>query len=111
MAESNAHPEERIAELLRGYYLSQALYVAAKLELADRLNSENPTAIEDLARDTATDPDSLYRLLRALASEGIFEERENRHFALNAMAATRRRDPPYSMHPAALLPGENNDNP
>jgi ubiquinone/menaquinone biosynthesis C-methylase UbiE len=102
------NPEQKIAELLRGYFVSQALYVAAKLQLADRVAQapNREVSIEDLARETATDPDSLYRLLRALAAEGIFEERPERRFALNAMAAAIRSDGPGSTHAAALLAGE-----
>jgi sugar-specific transcriptional regulator TrmB len=55
--------------MLTGYWISQALYVAAKLGLADLLK-DGPRTADDLARPTKTHPRSLYRLLRALEKRG-----------------------------------------
>lgn len=80
-------------ELLRmssGAWVSQALAVAAKLRVADLL-IDGPRSVEDLAEQTATDPSSLYRLLRALASVGLFVESEGR-FGLTPLGEGLRSD-------------------
>ena len=51
----------------------QAIYIVAKLRIADCLK-DGAKSIEELAERTETHPDSLYRLLRMLASIGIFAE-------------------------------------
>ena len=56
--------------IARGYQRSQALAVAAELGIADLLR-DGPRSADDLAAATGTDPRSLYRLLRALASIGV----------------------------------------
>jgi O-methyltransferase domain len=60
-------------ELLRGGLAVRALGLAADLELADAL-AAGPRAVDDLARETGADADVLWRLLRALASDGVFAE-------------------------------------
>ena len=53
--------------------LSQAIYIVAKYRIADYLKN-GPKSVEELAEKSKTHPDSLYRLLRMLASVGIFTE-------------------------------------
>src|SRR3954454_7226649 len=71
-------PEAAAAQLLNqiatGYMVSAALQVALKLEIADRL-SPGPRPVSELARDAGVAEDALYRVLRALASVGVFEEK------------------------------------
>lgn len=72
------------ADLLRlicGHQVSQAIHVAATLGLADLLGS-GPKTIADLAAATKAHPAALYRLMRALASIGVFREDNERRFAL-----------------------------
>ena len=57
---------DQLAHLLSGYWYTQAIYVAAKLGLAERLK-DGPKSAPELAQATATNPKALYRLLRALA--------------------------------------------
>src|SRR5436190_21727491 len=59
--------------LARAQLTSQAIYIVAKLRIADYLK-DGPKDIEELAEETKTHPDSLYRLLRMLSSIGIFAE-------------------------------------
>lgn len=79
-----APPEAQAAQLLMqvgtGYILSAALYAAAKLDVADRLASGARSAAS-LADEAGVLEDPLYRVLRALASVGIFEEHEHRRFS------------------------------
>ena len=73
-----------------GYIVSAALNVALGLAIADRL-ADGPRSTADLARDAGVHEDSLYRVLRALASAGIFEERGTRTFALNLPASMLKK--------------------
>ena len=73
-----------------GYVVSAALNVALELGIADRL-ADGPRSTADLAKDAGVHEDSLYRVLRALASAGIFEERGTRAFALNLPASMLKK--------------------
>ena len=75
----------RFQSMINGYRLSQMLYVAAKLRIADLLTA-GPLPVEDLARQAKAHEDSLYRVLRTLASAGVFSEESGRRFALNPLA-------------------------
>jgi hypothetical protein len=97
-------PHEKLFRLVAGGWVSQMLYVAAHLELADRL-SKQPRPISELARETNTHEPSLYRLLRGLASVGVFAETEGRTFRLTEMAEYIRTDHPQSMRRAILMSG------
>jgi hypothetical protein len=91
--------------LLTGYWVSQALYVAAKLGLADLLK-DGPRPSDELAAATHSDPTALYRLLRALASVGVFAEDGGRRFALTPLAERLRSDLPDSQRSLAVMNGE-----
>lgn len=64
-----------------GHWVTQMLYVAAKLGIADQL-AAGPQQANDVARRIGTDPDATYRLMRALASKGVLRERKDGAFAL-----------------------------
>jgi hypothetical protein len=68
-------PEEVLWNLLRGALATRVLGVVAELGVADAL-ATGPRSVADLAAENGADPDMLYRSLRALASDGIFEETE-----------------------------------
>jgi hypothetical protein len=107
MSQERSDAAARVEELLRGYFVSQGIYVAAKLGLADLLaRGAGGAGVDELARETATDAGGLYRLLRALASEGVFAELPGQRFVLNEMGAVLCRDAAGSQHHAALLAGE-----
>ena len=82
-----------LLSLVNGYQVSQAIYAAASLGVADLLRDTSRSA-EDLASLTACHPGALYRLLRALAAIGVFHEGENRMFSLTAMGECLRSDSP-----------------
>ncbi|MCC6748861.1 MAG: methyltransferase [Deltaproteobacteria bacterium] len=77
----------QVLQMATSKMLSQPLYVAAKLGIADLL-VDGPLSVESLAQKTKTHADSLYRVLRALASVGVFEENEGRTFRLTPKAET-----------------------
>ena len=85
-----------------GHYFSRAMALAAKLGIADLLKG-GPRHYEDLAKATETHGLSLDRVMRLLASVGIFEERENGNFALTPLAELLRTGVPGSMRSSVLL--------
>lgn len=94
-----------IAQMASGYWVSQALYVAAKLAIADRLVAGAKSASE-LATECGVHPPALYRLLRALASLGVFAEVEAQRFELTPLAQPLRSDVPESKRAMVLMTGE-----
>ncbi len=93
------------AELLRmiwGIHISRAVFVAAELGIADRL-AAGPMTARDLAAATATDEQSLYRVLRVLGALGVFAEREPRSFCLTTLGDRLRTGAPASMRSWAML--------
>ena len=98
-------PAAALFQMLSGFWLTQAIHVAATLGVADHLADE-PRKVEDLAPQVGADEGALYRLLRALASVGIFTEVESRRFALTPMAECLRSDVPGSVRALARLVGK-----
>src|SRR5215468_6143565 len=80
----DAAETRRLLRLIFGAIVSKALYAAAKLGIADELAS-GPRSVEELARRVEVDADALYRVLRALAAEGLFTEVEPRTFGLTPL--------------------------
>jgi hypothetical protein len=98
---------ENAATLLRlvnGYYVSQAIHVAATLGIADLLADGTRTS-DELANEAGADPDALYRLLRALASVGVLHEGDGRAFSLTPVGELLRTDVPGSLHGWAAYAG------
>nr|WP_210189818.1 methyltransferase dimerization domain-containing protein [Mesorhizobium prunaredense] len=86
--------------MITGYHVSRAIHVVAKLGIADHL-SEGPRHVDDLAKATGTHARSLKRVLRLLASVGLFTEETDGRFALTPVGACLRAGAPGSMRPAA----------
>jgi O-methyltransferase domain len=72
-------PEETIWNVLRGALTTRTLGIVAELGIPRAL-ADGPRSVDDLAHDAGADEDALHRLLRALASDGIFAEEEQRVF-------------------------------
>lgn len=98
-------PQAFLTQLLLGSLATQAVYVGAKLGIADLL-AGGPKSVEELAKATDTDAPSLYRVLRALASIGVFIEQADRQFALTPNAEPLRSDTPNSLRDVAIFWGE-----
>ena len=98
-------PEAVLTQLITGSLGSQAVYVAAQLGIADLL-VDGPKSAEELARSTGVDGSSLYRVLRALASFGVFSERADGTFELTPTADLLRSDSPSSLRCLAIFMGE-----
>jgi hypothetical protein len=104
-AQAGPPPEVILTQMAFGAMLTQALYVAAKLGVADML-AAGPRAVAELAAETGTHERSLYRLLRSLASNGIFSETAPKVFALTPLAEPLRADAPGSMRNGVIFMGE-----
>ena len=102
---STAATPAALLRVLAGGWITQAVYISAKLGVADLLQAQ-PRSCNSLAECTRTHPHALYRVLRALASVGIFHEDENRCFRLTPMAEHLRSDAPGSLRAFAIMLGE-----
>jgi len=89
-------PQEQILEIIRGFWQSRALAIAAELEIADHL-ADGPLAIEALAGKTQTHAPSLFRLMRALESTGVFRQASRGVFANNAASECLQKNAPGSL--------------
>jgi O-methyltransferase domain/Dimerisation domain len=95
-------PAVQMVQLLAGFQLSQALYAAARLGVADCLRS-GPKNAAALAADVGADARSLHRVLRTLASIGVFTETPDRLFGLAPLGETLTQDNPASMRDLAIM--------
>src|SRR5258708_5785909 len=82
-------PPELMFKLIAGFWVSQAIGVAADLALADRL-AEKPATADELAEATGAEPSALLRLLRALTTVGVFCREDGGRFALTPLGGARR---------------------
>lgn len=103
----NAQAAGQLMQMLSGFWVSQSLCTAAELGVADQLK-DGPQSTQALAKALNAHEDNLYRLLRALASLGIFRELDSRVFELTPLAQLLRSDIPNSMRPVALMLGREN---
>ena len=86
-------PHAVLVQMAGALVLSRALYAVAELGVADHL-AAGPRVADELARATGAHAPSLYRLLRTLASVGVFTEDADHHFALTPLGAALRSDAP-----------------
>ena len=89
-------PPVAMLQMIQGFWVSRAIYVAAKLGIPDLLK-DGPKTSDELANATGMHAPSLYRILRALDSVGVLAEEDQRRFALTALGATLRTDVPGSL--------------
>jgi hypothetical protein len=104
-APATAVPSEQLIAMASGAWVTQMIHVAAELGLADRL-AAGEREVEELAAECGADADSLFRLLRGLASLGLFAETAPRRFALTPMAELLRGDHPGSLRQFARMLGD-----
>ena len=89
-------PDAQLLSIVSTAWTSAAIYVVAKLGIADLLK-DGPRSVEYLSIATSTHEQSLYRVLRAVSSAGVFTEEDNRTFANTPMSETLRSDHPNSV--------------
>lgn len=101
----NLPPQAVMMQMSSGYWMTQMIYVAAKLGIADLLK-DGPKSYEEIATATETNAKSVYRVMRALASAGVFTEIEPGRFNLTPLAASLQSGIPGSMRAMAIMFGE-----
>jgi hypothetical protein len=99
----NAASVMKLVEISAGYWLPRALHVVASLGVADALDGE-PRSAEYLAKQLKVDPSSLERVLRLVASHGVFL-RQNGKYQHNELSRALRSDHPHSMRAYVQLVG------
>jgi DNA-binding transcriptional ArsR family regulator len=91
-----ARDASRLLALVTGSWKTQAVYVAARLRIADLL-AESPRDAGALAAASGAHPDALRRLLRALATIELVREREDGYFELTSTGELLREGTPDSL--------------
>src|ERR1700737_4604766 len=91
MAAWPSTPGDELVRLFRSFWVSRAIYVAVELGIADLL-ADGPRTVADLAEASKAHAPSLYRVLRLLASEGVFSEADDGRFELTPKAAALSKD-------------------
>ena len=92
-------PEDQMMQWITSKWITKPIYVATELGIADLLR-DGPKSIDALAKETDTHAPTLYRLLRALSSVGIFVETDARKFGLTPLARCLLSD---AMRPMARM--------
>ena len=103
--ECNQDETTRLRQLIMGFRITQLIYVAAKLELSECL-ARGPLTAQELAPIVGADAGALYRLLRALASLGVFVETTDARFEMTPAARLLQRNTPGSLRSTAMLYGD-----
>lgn len=98
-------PQAVIMQLSMGAMVTQAIYVAAKLGIADIL-ADGEKHVDQIASEAGAHSPSLYRILRSLASLGVFTETHSRTFANTPVSAVMRVGIPGTMHDSMIFMGE-----
>ena len=105
MTTTDTPPQLELQQLIQGFQVTQCIYVAAKLGIADLLK-DGPRTSEELAQATGTHAPSLYRVLRLLTAIDLLTEQEEHSFALTPLGAYLQRGVTGSMHDTVLCYAE-----
>jgi hypothetical protein len=101
---TKAQAATRLLELIAIRLVSESIYVAAALGLADLL-ADTPKSIEELAKSTGVSESSLRRVLRGLVTFEVFAQDSDGRFAMAPMGEFLKREAEGSLHSAALFFG------
>jgi hypothetical protein len=92
-------------QMATGYWVSQAIYIAAKLGIVDLL-ANGPQSFTKLAAAARCDPPSLFRVLRALSSVRIVSQVGSDIFTLAPLGSALRSNVPGSLRRIVITLGE-----
>jgi hypothetical protein len=98
-------PDHELMRIATGFWASRALYVAAKLKLADAIG-DAPASLQALAQQCDANLGSLRRVLRALASLGVFAEDESGRIVHTPLSLRLRSDSPDSLREFVVMLGD-----
>jgi hypothetical protein len=105
MTPTDFPPQLVLQQLIQGFQVTQGIYVAARLGIADLLK-DGPRTSEELAQVTGTHAPSLYRVLRLLTAVNLLIEPEAHSFELTPLGAYLQSGVPGSMRETVLLYAE-----
>jgi hypothetical protein len=94
-----------VLDMMTAAIITRAIYTATKFGIADVLN-DGPLTTDAIAKRIDANPDAVFRLLRTLASRGIFVQQTDGRFALTPMADALRADAPMSVRGLVLFWGD-----
>lgn len=97
-------PQAVMMQMANGHRLTQLIYIVAKLGIPDLLK-DGPKSCAEIASATETNPKSVYRVMRTLASVGIFAGNQD-CFKLTPLAACLQSNVPGSMRSMVIMTGE-----
>ncbi|HZW54231.1 MAG TPA: methyltransferase [Candidatus Elarobacter sp.] len=97
-------PALAVLQMITARWVTGAVTTAARFRLADRV-ARRPRTSDELAAEAGAHAPSLYRLLRALASLGLFTEDAEGRFGLTPLGEQLRSDVPGTMYGMARFVG------
>jgi hypothetical protein len=98
-------PQAMIMQISMGAMVTQAIYVATKLNIADII-ADGEKHIDQISQEADAHSPSLYRIMRTLSSLGIFNETQPRTFQNTPLSEVLRADVPGSMRNSMIFMGE-----
>lgn len=98
-------PRAALLNLLGGEWVSQGIYVAAKLDIAHHLQN-GPKTTRELSELLEVDEEALYRVMGMLASHGVFEQKEDKLFANTPISERISHNHPDTLRSLAIFYGE-----
>ena len=102
MNEYNTLIENELLDIIYSYRKAQLLYVAARLGISDIL-AKGPKSINEIAEITDSNPDAVYRILRALSGFGIYNEIPQKRFELTTRGQYLQKDFPSPVRVEAIM--------
>lgn len=99
--EGNRQDRATLDRLIRGFQISRMIRLAADLTLADRIPAAESRPVGELAADCRVEAQPLLRVLRALASCGVFRVTASGQVSHSSLSLLLRTDTPRSMHHGA----------
>jgi len=102
---NNGRQSQQMMRLSLGFVSSRAIYVAAKLGIADLIGDGAKTA-QKLAQEADVDPDALYRIMRLLSGLNIFHQDHENRFSVTSLGDTLRENSAQSLRDHIIFTGE-----
>lgn len=103
---TTVRPLDTLRQMIFGFRNTQAIYVVAKLGIPDLLRNEGPEKSDILAKRLGVHPRSLHRVMRGLASLGVFTQDTADRFGLTPIGEFLCTDVPGSRRHYAIMMGE-----
>lgn len=97
--------QQKVMDMVTGYWVSQAIYASTKLGVPDLLK-DGPRSSDDIANQVGANHTAMYRLLRALASVGLFEALAGQQFRLTSLGGYLCAEHPLSLRAYSVMGGD-----